>query len=425
MRKILLFSILLIFTIGCKVQKKNQVSNDSNALVKSRGKETRLSVSSINAKYMLVDSFAVKVFAQIEFSGINEATTLKQLNDFFKVQWSVQTEYGTKEKIKSGKIDINEEYFKRVGNTYFLTFEIAKIKNISNGILILDFVDTAMALKFTNDLPIDFTAKRVDSRFMIFEEKNLDFPSFQSFVSIDKPIVINSLKPSNEKLYLKYYINKSLPALSPMSNSKRNVLDEFSYDSLIEINAGEKFSLKKEGLYMLTQKPDEEGDSYSFLVMDDRFPRLTYPDELREALVYMSTPKEIEELKSTENAKDAIDLYFLNVSKGNQAMAKQIIKVFYKRIAEANRLFSTYKEGWKTDKGMVFVIMGPPSRVQRNRQREVWLYAQNQNNSEIIFTFYRKANLFSDQSHELVRYPEYSSFWYPYVEAWRTGNVVE
>jgi GWxTD domain-containing protein len=139
-------------------------------------------------------------------------------------------------------------------------------------------------------------------------------------------------------------------------------------------------------------------------------------------VVYMSTGKEIESLKTQENAKDAVDLHFLSLSAGNQDQAKQTIRSYYRRVSEAHKLFSTYKEAWKTDKGIVYIILGPPTRVQRNRQREVWLY---QGSSEIIFTFYRKPNSFTENHYELVRYPEYGAYWYPFVETWRTGNVVE
>ncbi len=419
------FFCILVLSFNSKAQKKKLVNKETGALVKPKIKENKFVVSSINAKYMLVDSFAVRIFALVEITGTNENTTFKQLDDFFNVQWSLQSEYGAKEKLKSGKVAFTNDFFDRKETFFNLIFEIPKLKNVTNAVLILDFIDQNMSLKYTNDLPIDFLGKRIESRFMVFNDSLEKFPNFQSFISVGKSFVIKAVNPSSEKLFLKKYLNKSLPALSPMSASKREVSDEFELVSTSEINVGDKISLKEEGLFVVSKYSEPGDDNYSFIGVDERFPRLTYAPELREALAYMSTPKEIEELKSTEDAKDALDLYFLNVCKGNQALAKQIIKSYYKRVADANKLFSTYKEGWKTDKGMVFVIMGPPSRVQRNRQREVWLYAQNQNNSEIIFTFYRKSNVFSDQSFELVRYPEYSSFWYPYVEAWRIGNVVE
>jgi hypothetical protein len=106
-------------------------------------------------------------------------------------------------------------------------------------------------------------------------------------------------------------------------------------------------------------------------------------------------------------------------------LAKRTISVFYNRVEEANRLFTSYKEGWKTDKGMIFIIMGPPDRVQRSKDREVWVFSQRANFSEINFTFNRRPNQFVDDYYELQRYVEYQPIWYPMVEAWRTGAVRE
>jgi GWxTD domain-containing protein len=423
------FSLYLLFilltSIACKVQQKKPVSKESAVLDRAKARESKPVVSSINGKYNFVDSTNARVFMVVELANVADDITFEKLNKVFRIQWSILPEYGTKEKLKSGKLEFAEEFFKKVGKNYQLTFDIPKLKNVESAVMVLDFIDIEAATKYTFDLPLDFYAKKVDTRYLVYDKKDDDFPKFIPYIYEGAEFVVKAINPSQEKLFLKRYSNLSLPALSPMSASKRDPMSEFASEEVIEIVAGEPVSLKQKGVYVLTQSPDSHQDGYGFLVVDERFPRDTEPQSLKESLVYMSTPKEIEELKNNENAKEALDLYFLNVAKGNQALAKQLVKTYYKRVADANKLFSTYKEGWKTDKGMVFVIMGPPSRVQRNRQREVWLYAQNSNNSEIIFTFYRKTNAFTDQNFELVRYPEYSSFWYPFVEAWRTGNVVE
>ncbi|MBK9510682.1 MAG: GWxTD domain-containing protein [Cytophagaceae bacterium] len=131
-------------------------------------------------------------------------------------------------------------------------------------------------------------------------------------------------------------------------------------------------TLSETGTYLLTQNPQDVADGYGFIVVDKRYPRQTMAGDMREPLVYMSTQKEIDILRNTEDPKDAIDLYFLNICKGNQSTARQMIKNYYRRVSDANRLFSNYKEGWKTDKGMVYIIMGPPSRVQKKPPAEVF-----------------------------------------------------
>ena len=416
---------ILLITFACKVQQKKPISKESAVLDRAKVRDSKPVVSSINGKYNFIDSTNARVFMVIELANVAEDISFEKLNKTFKIQWSILPEYGTKEKLKSGKLEFSDEYFKKADKTYHLTFDIPRLRNVESAVMVLDFVDIEAATKYTFDLPLDFYAKKVDTRFLVYEKKEDNFPNFVTYIQAGKDFVVKSINPTQEKLYLKRYSNLSLPALSPMSSNKREPMSEFTSEEVFEIISGESFSLKQKGMYVLTQNPENHQDGYGFLVVGERFPKDTEPEILKESLVYMSTPKEIEELKKNEDDKEALDLYFLNVAKGNQALAKQLIRTYYKRVSEANKLFSSYKEGWKTDKGMIFVIMGPPSRVQRNRQREVWLYAQNSNNSEIIFTFYRKTNEFTDQNFELVRYPEYSSFWYPFVEAWRTGNVVE
>ena len=178
------FFCILVLSFNSKAQKKKLVNKETGALVKPKSKENRYVVSSINAKYMLVDSFAVRIFALVEIAGANENTTFKQLDDFFNVQWSLQPEYGAKEKLKSGKVAFTDEFFDRKQNFFNLIFEIPRLKNISNAVLILDFIDQNMSLKYTNDLPIDFLGKRIESRFMVFNDSLEKFPSFQSYVSI-------------------------------------------------------------------------------------------------------------------------------------------------------------------------------------------------------------------------------------------------
>ncbi len=53
-------------------------------------------------------------------------------------------------------------------------------------------------------------------------------------------------------------------------------------------------------------------------------------------------------------------------------------------------LFTSYKEGWKTDKGMIFIVLGPPDKVQRSKDREVWTYDQRGNAQNVNFTFNRR-----------------------------------
>ena len=106
---------------------------------------------------------------------------------------------------------------------------------------------------------------------------------------------------------------------------------------------------------------------------------------------------------------------------GNREKAVRIISSYYRRIAEANEMFSRYKEGWMTDRGMIYIIYGPPNDVSRNLDEEVWTYEKTVNMNKIKFTFMSVRNLFTDQHYELERNDELRQTWFRAIDLWRKG----
>ena len=415
--------VLMAALSACKVREKKP----AEAVVKEETPRQvdKPVVNSVTGRYNFIDSTAARVFIKTNITLLGERMSMEKLNESFRVQWALQTDFGIREKISAGKLAFTPEFARASGDACLLSFEIPRAKEYAGGILLVEFIHPASGTKFSYDMAIDFTAKRTNTRYEIYKTAGDHIPDFLPYIYSGESFVIKSVKPSSEPLYLIRYRNKSRPALSPMSGTKRTAESEFEIAESLEVKDREPITLTETGMYVLTRTPDEVTDGYGFLVVDKRYPRDTRPEILKEALAYMSTSKEIESSATYDSGKDAMDMYFLNLARGDQELARKIIRSYYKRVEEANEFFTTYKEGWKTDKGMVYVIMGPPARVQRNRTREVWLYSQNRNTSEIIYTFYKKPNVFSEQNYELVRYPEYSAFWYPYVESWRTGKAAE
>jgi GWxTD domain-containing protein len=62
---------------------------------------------------------------------------------------------------------------------------------------------------------------------------------------------------------------------------------------------------------------------------------------------------------------------------------------YYHRVEYSNKHFSHYAEGWRTDMGMVYIILGPPANVERHpfdmdsKPFEIWYY----NDLNASFTF--------------------------------------
>ena len=60
----------------------------------------------------------------------------------------------------------------------------------------------------------------------------------------------------------------------------------------------------------------------------------------------------------------------------------ELMEEYYRRVEYVNANYSALKEGWKTDRGMVYICLGPPSEVERHpfdpgrKPYEVWHYFQ-------------------------------------------------
>ncbi|MFT5885487.1 MAG: GWxTD domain-containing protein [Arcticibacterium sp.] len=423
---IIVFFLVLFGLSSCKVQNR-KVTNQSDLTAKGENKgESEPYITSIKTDYILKDSSSLMLYLEVEFENLL-ASGLTSIGDFqkkFRTNWVYNPAFGIKEKLESGRMAMTEKNSTLEGNTLSMELELPRLRTVSEVKLVLEFIDLSASRKFTNEAFIDFNAERPNHRFGMFVNGD-SRPTFKSYVTTSTPIRFKSVDELARPLFLKRYATKSPPALSPMSTSKRSDFTTFEEKEVIRFYSGDELKLTQEGTYVLLDEEEGLGNGFGFLVVNERYPRLTAAEDLLGPLAYMSTNSEIIDFREADTLKNALDLYFLKMSVGNETLAKQVIKSYYRRVEKTNSLFTSYKEGWKSDKGMIYLILGPPSRIQRTGDREVWLYAQSANFSEIIFTFYRKQNQFSENHYELVRYPEYGAYWYPFVEAWRTGNVLE
>lgn len=67
----------------------------------------------------------------------------------------------------------------------------------------------------------------------------------------------------------------------------------------------------------------------------------------------------------------------------------ELMEEYYARVSYANKHFTHYIDGWKTDMGMVYIIFGAPNNVERHpfdidsKPYEVWTYYEQ--NREFVF----------------------------------------
>jgi GWxTD domain-containing protein len=141
-----------------------------------------------------------------------------------------------------------------------------------------------------------------------------------------------------------------------------------------------------------------------------------------EPLRYITSKKEYQALLDDSDLKGALDQFWLE-NATNPERAKELIKHFYNRIEYANIYFSSFDEGWKTDRGMTYLIFGPPNVIYKNSNSESWVYGEDNNYMSVNFVFSKVINPFSDNDYRLNRSSVYKSHWYRAVDSWRQGRV--
>lgn len=102
-----------------------------------------------------------------------------------------------------------------------------------------------------------------------------------------------------------------------------------------------------------------------------------------EELIYIASSSQIDHIKEAKTKEEKLKR-FLDFWKtqypASSTEENPVFNEYYGRVAFANAHFSHYIEGWKTDRGMVFILLGPPDNIDRHpfdidsKPYEVWQY---------------------------------------------------
>lgn len=286
--------------------------------------------------------------------------------------------------------------------------------------------------RFICEIPINFNDK-FSNRSCLFD-KTGNNPLFKNFINITDTILIKfdpgySEQNLKSRLYVYHYDFNFIPASPPMAKNQTGISKSMKIDTLYSINSNSPLTFDKTGLYFVQQ--DTNGtDGFSILVLDGKYPRVTKVKEMLKPLIYIITTEERNRLNNLKNTKKTLNDFWLDIAR-DENYARRLIKLYYKRVEFTNRNFTSFKEGWKTDRGMIYIIYGKPEGVYKFDDKEKWVYSKYVTNQwdahtfheEFFFTFVNKTNIFSNNHYELIRYPSYKRDWYSAVEKWRRGMV--
>lgn len=407
------FICLAIFS--CKQQKINQTSSDR--LYKKENNE-------LNAKYLIyhINDTVSQLFYDIS----NEALVYKKSDTstyfYSDVRLFIRTSLEDNLEIVADTASLSikdrqtDVKVKQLSGSIFF-----KLKQGNDYLVDITVYDQNKRVRYSNNLLADKSSLSGRQNFLLTNQRNEIY--FTSYFKQDDIVFVQSIR-NNEKTYEVDYFNPSFKlALPPFSTAE---MPHFSYkpdytktiyyqDNKMEV------VLPKAGFCHLRTN-NETKDGVTFFVYESSFPKIKNAEQMILATRYIMAKKEFDNCMNNPDKKMAIDQYWLDVA-GSAERATSLIKKYYGRVQETNRLFSSYQEGWKTDRGMIYIVFGAPNRVTKRKNGEVWTYGETGNPNSIVFSFIKVINPFTNNDYYLERNELFKMPWYQAVDMWRQGRV--
>jgi len=188
----------------------------------------------------------------------------------------------------------------------------------------------------------------------------------------------------------------------------------------------------REGIYLCSVGRNIK-EGFTFLNMGASYPAMTTPEVMIEPLAYLASQDEVASLRSAIKPKAALDDFWIKCG-GNVNKARELIRIYYTRVLYSNYYFTSYKEGWRNERGMIYIIYGPPDKVYKTSEGENWGYRKpviksswggryRVSNEYLFFNFKKRENPFSDNDYYLSRSETLVTYWAQATSSWRNGIV--
>ena len=176
-------------------------------------------------------------------------------------------------------------------------------------------------------------------------------------------------KDNNEKV-IKKFTKKLEGSITPvLLKLGRKELKNGKYDIIMTVEsskyvAGQKrpILIKWQNMPSASEDLDEAIEQMRWIAKSSFLKKLRKMDETGKKRVFSEFWKSLDPSPGTEE--------------------NEIMDEYYKRVEIATENFGTFLPGWKTDRGMVYIILGPPDDVERHpfevssKPYEVWFYQQ-------------------------------------------------
>ena len=303
---------------------------------------------------------------------------------------------------------------------FIYSFEFEKTPDQS--LIVLEVNNILRNRKFLIDIPIQRNKNTRNQPFLIFEAQR-NVPYFSRFVNLDQAVRLVNVFGNDGKYQVQGVVNNQAVAIPTFDEGRVQAPTVIEIDTLYGPVEGEIMKFSTAGYYVINDST-EPSNSMGILVTDPFYPYFGQFEKMIEPLIFISTNDEFKTLRRATDSRMAFeDFVTTRISNGGK-VAQDFVKFYYRRVRKSAHLFTSNKEGWKTDRGMVYQIYGNPLQVFRNEEQELWVYAAP-NGGRIRFNFAVVSAESNLLEYSLIRESKYKESWMDAVTSWRSGKVIE
>lgn len=270
-------------------------------------------------------------------------------------------------------------------------------------------------------LYVDKRSEFSGQNFMVIDV-NGNIPVFQPYVLGNTMFKIRTTVTKYENLYISYFGGET-PLAQPSFSLSREREFFNNPDSLwvLPLNSESDYQLNYEGIYHF-RFDTTVSEGLTLFNFGPSYPQVQYVEELIGPLSYLATNAEYDRIKNTQNLKLALDNFWLDKA-GSAERARELIRIYYNRVYYSNFYFTSAKPGWKSDRGMIFIIYGPPQTVTTSNNQEKWVYYKDNYSTKVTFTFDHVPTAYSLNNYILQPSLNFDTYWREAVNTWRKGNI--
>lgn len=251
-------------------------------------------------------------------------------------------------------------------------------------------------------------------------------PLFDDQLPPNTPMRITAEQHAGHVLYGAHYPAVSklpAPVFADVPPPPLDQVPDSTFTLTVPADGTFRLTTGRSGFYHF--RPDTASTTgYTVFVPTDSYPLVRTSKDMVAPLRYITSLQEWDRIMAAGDRRKEVERFWSDAA-GERARAREAISAYYGRVESANRHFSSYVEGWKTDRGLVHIIFGTPNTIRKSERGETWIYGDETNLMSLTFTFVKRDEPYSDNDLVLQRDPRFKSAWYRNVESWRNGRILQ